>query len=240
MDPRIAIWYRQHHLHRFLPEAHLPHLRLRRYACGEALVHQGLPVNELLFFVDGRARVVLPMANGKTLLLCFYQPLQLFGDLELFEPESVATSRVEALSDCHCLALPMDYVRAHLAPDPAFLQSLCRSLGRKLGRVIQNSALNMLHPLEDRLASYIQATARLEADGMWFSGNLTQIADCLGVSFRHLHRSLQALCAEGVLKKNERRYRVLRRDELARRAGGIYVMTEDMANAASSLYSSPK
>ncbi|WP_215776339.1 cyclic nucleotide-binding domain-containing protein [Paludibacterium sp. B53371] len=224
MDPRIEHYYRQHQLQRMLGEIHLPALQLQAFQAGECLLAQGQPVRYLQFFVAGRAKVVLPMANGRELLLCFYQPLQLFGDMEIFEPDRPASSRIEALDDCLCLSLSMDYVRRALIGDSVFLQSLSRSLGRKLGRVIQNSALNMLHPLEDRLASYLLATARQQGEDWWFSGNLSQIADCLGVSFRHLHRSLQAFCSKGWLIKQGQQYRLQDRAELARRAGGIYVI----------------
>ncbi len=165
------------------------------------------------------------MENTRQLLLCFYEPLQLFGDLELFEQAPISTTTVEALTPCVCLGLQRAFVIDHMATNPVFLQQLCLSLGRKLGRVIRNSALNLLHPLENRVASYMLATAISNHEHqLVFSGNLTQIADLLGTSFRHLHRTLQSFCDQGILVKARTSYTIQQIGELERRAAGVYVV----------------
>ena len=226
MEQKLLSYYQQRHLDRFIGPDRLDQFTLRRFEKGEPICELEQPIDNLHFFVEGRVKVFLPMPNARQLLLCFYEPLQLFGDLEIFEPEPVATTTVEALTPCVCLSLQRTFVIDHLAADPIFLKQLYRSLGRKLGRVIRNSALNLLHPLENRVASYILATATLNQDQQWvFSGNLTQIADLLGTSFRHLHRTLQSLCDQGLLVKVKTTYTIQQIDELARRAAGVYVVT---------------
>lgn len=166
------------------------------------------------------------MPNARRLLLCFYEPLQVFGDVEIVahEPRSITT--IEALTPCVCLSLHRQLVSEHLATNPVFLEQLCRSLGRKLGRVIRNSALNLLHPVENRVASYILATATPNSEQqLVFAGNVTHVAEILGTSFRHVHRTLQALCKQGILVKAKRSYVVEQVRELERRAAGVYVVT---------------
>jgi CRP-like cAMP-binding protein len=225
MDQQIFDYYAQHDLQRFVGAEQIGRFTMRHFAPGENICELEQPIDGLYFFVAGRARVFLPMANSRQLLLCFYQPLQVFGDVELFEPEPLATTTIEALTPCVCLGLSREFVLTQLALDAVFLQHLCRSLGRKLGRVIRNSALNQLHPLENRLASYILVTATAnQRQQSVFTGNLTHIADVLGTSYRHLHRTLQSLCEQGILRKAGTSYTIQQLSELERRAAGVYVL----------------
>ncbi|GGY23425.1 Crp/Fnr family transcriptional regulator [Paludibacterium paludis] len=220
MNPCIEAYYRHYRLERI---ELIGHFTLRRYEKGQPVCEIGQPIDSLAFLVEGRAKVFMPMRNARQLLLCFYEPLQILGDLELFETRPVTVTGVEALTPCVCLKLSRDTVMTHLADNPVFLRQLCLSLGRKLGRVNRNSALNMLHPVENRLASYILGTANRE-DGIpaEFTGNLTQIADFLGTSFRHVHRTLQGFCERGFLAKDKTRYAILNEAELRKRAVGIF------------------
>jgi len=223
MDAQIDAYYRHFRLGRFIPPALIGEFKLQHYEKGRPICEVGQPIDGLSFLVEGRAKVFMPMENARQLLLCFYQPLQMLGDLELFETAPRTVTGVEALTPCVCLKLRRESVMTHLADDPVFLRQMCLSLGRKLGRVNRNSALNMLHPVENRLASYVQGTASPEAGGLpVFSGNLTQIADFLGTSFRHVHRILQGFCAQGFLAKSGTRYTILNAPELQKRAVGIF------------------
>lgn len=225
MDQKVLAYYTRYQLDRFVGMDRLDRFKIRHFARGENICELEQPVDYLYFFVEGRTRVFLPMENARQLLLCFYEPLQLFGDIEIFEQNPLATTTVEALTPCVCLSLRREVVVNQMATDPVFLKQLCLSLGRKLGRVIRNSALNLLHPLENRLASYILATATPNHDRqLIFSGNLSQIADLLGASFRHLHRTLQSFCDQGILVKTNTNYVVRQIGELERRAAGVYVV----------------
>lgn len=223
-NPRIKGYWDQHDLGRFLDAEQKALLELRFYDPGAALCAIDEPVRDLQFLVDGRAKVYLPAANGKRLLLCFYEPLQLFGDLEIIEDKQDATATVEAVTPCVCLSLRREHVESRLTSDPRFLREVCATLARKLDRLLRNGALNLLHPVESRLASYILATATIDARGrLYFQGNLTHIAEMLGTSFRHLHRTLGSLLDEGVLSKDAGGYVVQRPNELRERAAGAYV-----------------
>jgi CRP-like cAMP-binding protein len=225
MDRRVLSYYTQYQLDRFVRVDQIDQFKIRHVEKGETICELEQPIESLYFFVEGRVKVFLPAENARQLLLCFYEPLQLFGDLEIFEPEPISTTTVEALTPCVCLGLKREFVTNHMAMDPVFLKQLSLSLGRKLGRVIRNSALNLLHPLENRVASYILATATSNHEHqLVFSGNLTQIADLLGTSFRHLHRTLQSFCDQGILVKEKTTYTIQQTGELERRAAGVYVV----------------
>lgn len=213
-------YYERHQLKRFFNQESLKECVIKTYRRGEPICEAGMPISHLQFFVEGRAKTYFLMENGKQLLLTFHEPLQLIGDLEILEEQPVATNTVEAITSCICLAMDHEYVQSVLAKEPQFLKELSLSLSRKLGRVIRNSALNQLNPLENRVASYILATAE---DGDFY-GNMSQIADQLGTSFRHLHRTLQKMCEQGLLEKEQTHYKILSLEDLEEKAAGIYVI----------------
>lgn len=225
MSPDPASRIASLELARFLPGELLPELRLRRYEPGEHLIRSGDPVAELLILVEGRVQVTLDAENGKRLLFCFYEPPRLLGELEILDPEDPpATSNVEALSASECLALPRSILAERLTGDPLLLREIGLSLARKLRRVLRNSALNQLYPLEARAASYVLAASVRLSDGrLLFAPNLSRVAELLGASFRHLHRTLGSLATEGLLEKGPRGYIVIDEAELGRRAGSSYV-----------------
>ncbi|MFH4289055.1 helix-turn-helix domain-containing protein, partial [Acinetobacter baumannii] len=76
----------------------------------------------------------------------------------------------------------------------------------KLNRLSKNSTINLLYPLENRLASYMLAAgerAVQHGNRIVFSGNLTETAELLGTSYRHLLRTLNVFCDKEIIKKND-------------------------------------
>ncbi len=225
MDDQARLYYEQYQLDQFIAADQIGQFKLHYFAKGEKICEVGQPIESLHFLVEGSVKVFLPMENGKQLLLGFYKPLQLLGELELFELEPIATTTVEAVTTCVCLSLSRAFVLNQIAMYPGLMQHLYLSVSRKLVRLIKNSTLNLLHPLENRVASYILATATVNQNQqLVFSGNLTQIADLLGTSFRHLHRTLQSFCEEGILVKTKTNYTIQQQTELKRRAAGVYML----------------
>ena len=89
-----------------------------------------------------------------------------------------------------------------------------------------NSSINLLYPLENRLASYINESLvygeneeNLYID---FDENLINIADLLGSSYRHLLRTFNTLCKKGVLERECGKYKVINKTLLKELAGDLY------------------
>lgn len=84
----------------------------------------------------------------------------------------------------------------------------------------------MLYPLENRLASYIVAispsTKNEEKNDIIFDGNLTEISELFGTSYRHLLRILNKLCSQATIKKNDDYYEILNMSILEELAGELY------------------
>jgi CRP/FNR family putative post-exponential-phase nitrogen-starvation transcriptional regulator len=77
-----------------------------------------------------------------------------------------------------------------------------------------NGASNILYPFETRLCAYISTN---HESGL-FSQKLTELAEYLGTSYRHLLRTLESLCARNIIEKTDQGYAI--KDELKLRAIG--------------------
>lgn len=180
---------------------------LYRCPAGRDIARQGEPLTCLYVFLEGRAKVVRLMENGRTMLHAFYQGVSLLGDLELCRGDRTARTSVRAVTDAWLIGFELSGRQEAMLEDPRLLRYLCRELAVKLERASESAAQNLLYPLSDRLLAYMREA---QADGV-FSESLTSTAELLGASYRHLHRTLAALEKEG----------------LVRRAPGGYALTED-------------
>lgn len=182
----------------------------------------GDEISDLLFFVKGRAKVYITLSNGKSLLLCFYYPFMVLGDLEFTNPNK-ATSNTQVIEDTYCISIPIKKVRERLSNDAKFLQYISNSLALKLERASNNSTINLLYPLENRLASYMIATMYKGKNNKFeFKENLTWTSELLGTSYRHLLRTLNCFVEEEIIMKEDNCYFIANEKRLREMAADIY------------------
>ena len=155
-------------------------------------------------FLEGRAKVVRLMENGRRMLHAFYQGVSLLGDLELCRGDLTACNSVRAVTEVWLIGFPLEGKREAMLEDPRLLRFMCTELAGKLEQVSESAAQNLLYPLSDRLMAYMRAT---QADGA-FTESLTGTAELLGVSYRHLLRTLQAFERDGYIRRIRGGYRL--------------------------------
>lgn len=188
----------------------------------ELICREGTEISHLMFFVEGKAKVYATLKNGKFLLLDFYKELDTLGDLEL-ATKDIATCNVEAIEPCVCLGIPIDFIKNNCSNDVNLLNFLCTSLGEKLKRSSTNASINLLYPLENRLASYILSIeVKEDSNNFRFDETLTIISELLGTSYRHLLRTLNKLVDKKILLKENDSYIVLDYKKLKDLAADIY------------------
>lgn len=202
-----------------------PFMELFVFHKNEYICKAGEEIKYLFFFVEGKAKVYTSLSNGKSLLLCFYKPFKVLGDVEFIHYD-IVESTVQVIEEAYCVGIPMESIRKHALEDGRFLRYMCDSLGEKLLRLGKYSSINLLYTLENRLASYILASISTPVGGgshtIVFEGNLTEIAELLGTSYRHLLRTLNALCDQGAIKKSDNHYEILDIGKLEVLAGDLY------------------
>ncbi len=200
------------------------YMALYKFNKNEYICREEEYLDNMFFLVDGKAKVSKHLENGKSLLLSFYNPLKIIGDVEFINNNKTDCS-VQAIRDTYCIGIKLEIVRSKLVNDCKFLLNVCDYLSEKLRNDSNNSSINLLYPLENRLASYIIAFANSAASDkkkIIFNENYSEIAELLGTSYRHLHRTLNKFCLEGILNKKNKEYSIENYEKLLYLAGDLY------------------
>lgn len=201
------------------------YLHLYYWKKGEHICYEEDDVDYLYFFVKGKAKIYITLKNGKSLLLCFYENFKVIGDLEIMNNKP-STASVELIEDSYCIGIKKEIVQQKLLNDVLFLQFITTSLSIELERSSKNSSINLLYPVENRLASYILATSEkssINHQEEWiFQENLTHLAELLGTSYRHLHRSLERLIQDGVIIRTQHYFFITDMLKLKKLAADLY------------------
>lgn len=186
-------------------------LTLVKFPKKSFICREGESVNYLYFLVDGKVKVNVTQENGKSLLICFLKDFDILGHIEYFA-ESDYTSTVQALTDVYCFSLNITLLKTKYYNDNVFVRYITQKLANSLVTNVESSSLNLLYPLDTRLATYILLTAEEHV----FDENLKHVAEILATSYRHLTRCLTKLCDQGLLKKEATYYRIVEWDRLKR------------------------
>jgi len=200
------------------------YMTLYMFNKNEYICREAEELINMLFLVDGKAKVSKHLENGKSLLISFYNPLTIIGEVEFIHNKNTDCS-VQAIDNTFCIGINIEIVRNKLIKDCKFLLKICDYLGKKLSNDSNNSSINLLYPLENRLASYIIAFAKIDEykiKKFIFKESYTEISELLGTSYRHLNRTLNKLCSEGILKKNDKEYVIEDYEKLLCLAGELY------------------
>lgn len=200
------------------------YMLLHHFNKGDFIFKANEKVDTLYFMVEGNAKVFTLLKNGKSLLLRFYNPFVVMGDVEFID-KTPATCNVQVIIPSVCIGIPLEIIQKHALNDPLFLTFMCRSLGQKLAKNSVSSSINLLYPLESRLASYILAIAPENNSSKVneiFTDKLTELADLLGTSYRHLIRTINKLTLDRIIEKQNNKIIIIDRNSLERLAGDLY------------------
>ncbi|RSD28620.1 Crp/Fnr family transcriptional regulator [Mesobacillus subterraneus] len=184
----------------------LPYLSLYHFEKGEVICSQGEAAEFLYILVKGKVKIFTTSEDGKTLILSFKTPLEVIGDIEYVQ-EIPTINTVEAVSSVVMIGVRQSVVRKFLKNHPSFLQFMLEIITRKFHIKSQFMRHNILYPVETRLASYLVSVAYDENDalvnGMVSTSNLTDIANLIGTSYRHLNRVIKEFCLTGLVERNK-------------------------------------
>jgi len=221
----IDFYYEKYNLSDVFSNSMKPYIKLFMYDRKEHICTEHQKLDYIFLLVKGSTKVYTTLSNGRSLLMCFCTPINLFGELELVNA-TAKPSNVQVLEKSHCLGIHLKDVRENLLSDVKFLRYIGTSLGKKLDRFSVNSSINLLCELENRLASYLLATAmevkRGNTTALVFDENLTHTAELLGASYRHLLRVLGTFCRCGFLVKKDKFYEIADRKALKELATDLY------------------
>jgi CRP-like cAMP-binding protein len=180
-------------------------------------------IDYFYFFVSGKAKVFTIVENGRSLLLRFYKPLMVIGDLEFANSNhNYASTSIMALNEVHCIGIPIKILEKEYENDIEFLKFVNNSLAEKLADLSIASSLNLLYPLENRLASYFVYLDNENSNEFIVIDKLTDIAELLGSSYRHLLRVMKKFQNEKLIIKNKNNVKIINNKILKQLAGDLY------------------
>ncbi len=202
-----------------LADMNLDEVAVLHFRKNEYMLRQGYASESILLVLSGKMKVFIMSPNGKTLLFCFYTKRGILGEAEFATGAETAAMSVQAITDVYCIGIPRDRYHDYLTRNIAFMNAVSAALASKLFRCTRNSAVTILYSLESRLCAYIA----MMSDNGCFNEKLTEISEALGTSYRHLLRTLDSLCRQGVLRKAGKGYHVEDREALERIGDDYYL-----------------
>lgn len=204
----------------------LNEMKLFQFDNGEVVCRNGEILDRLFILVEGKLKISISLPNGKSLLLRFNNPLALIGDVE-FINHSEVRSNVETVNRSLLIGISNRILHETPSSNSAFLKFLLRNVSYKLYTFSNFSSLNLLFPVENRFASYLIST--LSPDDVSSFANeiktskLTEIAELLGTSYRHLNRVVNKFSSEDIIERKKGRLHVKDVEKLKLLAkGSIY------------------
>lgn len=184
---------------------------------GDFLINEGECSDYLYFLVSGKLKVFSHSTSGKIMSLTLFNSFEIVGETcSLWNKPPTAS--VQASSKAYCIGISMKY-RDLLLNDVIFLRYICQNLGERLSYMNNTTCINLYESLESRLASFILKT---EKDGI-FSYNLTECAELLCTSYRHLLRIINLFCSTNKLIKNGKCYKIIDRSYLEKVSSNSFV-----------------
>ncbi|WP_142952534.1 Crp/Fnr family transcriptional regulator [Bacillus wiedmannii] len=180
------------------------YFQVNHFEKGELICNIDVAMDRLYFVVKGKVKVYTITPEGKKLILRFINPLAVVGDIELIQ-NSKAHNVVEACSDVIAISISHAVIRNKLLHDPIFMNFLLENIANTLKISTRFTALNLLYPVEVRVASYLLSIST-DSNGNMYKKDLdatsiSSIADFIGVSYRHVIRVLQKFYKEKLIEK---------------------------------------
>lgn len=222
---RISNYLQQYKWEAMLSKETIETIQLIEFEPGEYLIRGGDMLEWFFLYVEGRSKVFKLLENGQAMLVRFYKPFQVMGDVELFQ-ESPCISSVQALTSVICLGIPMTRMREEAENNIPLMKYFCESLAWKLTSFNITSAINQNYSLEARLAGYLSVIYRAgeenDKEGLE-TENMGDMAELLGCSYRHLTRVIKDFKDEGLIDKQRRQLKILHPEKLRELAGDLYV-----------------
>ncbi len=180
-------------------------MELFSFGKGEIICTEDDHIDHLFMLAKGKIKIYRVLPNGKSILIRFYNPLSTIGDLEMLN-DLTARSTVESVNDTLFIGIHRQALVETAYQDPAFLRFVIKHLAQKLHTFSNASSLNLLYPVETRFASYLVSITVDENDQAQIeeikAAKLTEIAELLGTSYRHLNRVITQFAEAGLVERS--------------------------------------
>jgi CRP-like cAMP-binding protein len=218
---QLLAYIQSYQLESVFHEPLFPHLSLYSFEQGELICSQGEASQYLYVLVKGKIKIYTNSQEGNTLILSFKKPLELIGDIEYVQGIDIINT-VEAVSPVTMIGIHQRWLKKYGSDHAPLLQFLLDVITKKFYLKNNSMSLNIMNPVEVRLASYLLSVSLDEFDSLFknhININIKDAANLIGTSARHLNRVIKHLCSEGLIERNKGTILVKDREGLRNLAG---------------------
>lgn len=195
----------------------------RRFQKGDFIFHEGDQGDSLFVLAEGRVKIFVTSEDGAEMVLATLRPPETFGELAVIDqgPRSASAKAIEPTT---LLAFTRASFLQLLQEHPALMQSLYRSLGMLLRRVLEHASDLIFLDLPGRVAKLLvtmaeEVGARHE-EGTLLDLGMTQgtLAEMVGGSRPSVNQILRTFEQRGYLELQGKQILIKRPELLRRRA----------------------
>lgn len=187
----------------------VPYTTVKEFQPDEFIIQEGKRPPYLYYLLEGRAKLLLSHENGRVSLINFLEGPCFIGEMELLDEKRLPQG-VKAISLCRCYQIDTSACGEMILQDTRFLRFLCGFLSEKATNNTNNYMRNQSYPLKVRFAEFI---LKMSVNGYYREPH-TEVADFLGVTYRHLLYVLAGFVEEGTLQKTKQGYFVADEEQL--------------------------
>jgi CRP/FNR family cyclic AMP-dependent transcriptional regulator len=187
--------------------------QLRRH---DVVFDEGDDAHELFLVQDGRIAISNKSSDGRESVFALMEPGDLFGEISLFDGLG-RSAAARALEDSVVLAVQYEDVRRMFDTDPSLLWRVVELLAARLRATDEALADSVFLDVPGRTAKRL---LELAGEGDEFQLPVTQeeLAGMVGASRERVNKAISAFVRLGWLEQRDRRYRIVDREQLSRRA----------------------
>jgi CRP/FNR family cyclic AMP-dependent transcriptional regulator len=203
-----------------LPPAQLEQIAVqaapRLLTRGDVLFAQDDDPTELFVVVAGRIAIFNNAADGRESMVALMEPGDLFGELPLFDglPRSAGA---RALESSEVVVIPYAPLRELYGNQPELLWRVVNLLAQRLRTTDEALADSVFLDVTGRTAKRL---LELSSGDDEFSLPVTQeeLAGMVGASRERVNKAISSFVRLGWIEQSDRRYRILDRPQMERRA----------------------
>lgn len=188
----------------------------RPFARGDVIFRQGDAADELYVVRSGRVAIATKSPDGRESVVALMEPGALFGDLPLFDGLG-RSADARALEATVVVAVPYAPLREALERSPEALWTVVELLALRLRATDEALADSMFLDVPGRTAKRLLELAG-DADEFVLPVTQEELAGLVGASRERVNKAIASFVRLGWLAQSDRRYKILDRDQLARRA----------------------
>jgi CRP-like cAMP-binding protein len=171
---------------------------------------------ELYVVRSGRIAIAIQAPDGRQSVVALMEEGDVFGEMSFFDGHG-RSADARALERCELVAVPFAALRAVLEARPELLWNVTALLARRLRSTDAALADSMFLDVTGRTAKRLLELAG-DADRFVLPVTQEELAGMVGASRERVNKAISAFIRLGWIEQSDRRYRILDREQLSRRA----------------------